>query len=138
MNLKDLIQNKITEVILNLFQLKDVALEVQENKTDFAGDFTVVTFPLVKLLKKNPELIGNELGGALTAQFDFVKDYNVVKGFLNLEIENQFFIKNFQKILEKFDEKESKNETVMVEYSSPNTNKPLHLGHIRNNLLDIP
>ena len=135
MDIKELIQKSISNAILNLFQLKDISLEVQENKTDFAGDFTVVTFPLVKVLKKNPEVIGNELGGALTAQFDFVKDYNVVKGFLNLEIKNEFFLQNFQNIQQNFDVKEEKNETVMVEYSSPNTNKPLHLGHIRNNLL---
>lgn len=135
MNIRDLIQHKITDVINSLYQIPEVVLEVQENKTDFEGDFTIVTFPLVKQLKKNPELIGQELGGALTAQTDFVESYHVVKGFLNLKIKNQFFIKNFKFVSENFNQIEKKNETVMVEYSSPNTNKPLHLGHIRNNLL---
>ncbi len=135
MNIKDLIQHTITDVINSLYQIHEVVLEVQENKTDFEGDFTIVTFPLVKQLKKNPELIGQELGGALTAQTDFVESYNTVKGFLNLKIKNQFFIENLKSVSENLDQIQKKNETVMVEYSSPNTNKPLHLGHIRNNLL---
>ena len=135
MNIKDLIQHKISEVILNVYQLQDVNLEVQENKSDFEGDFTIVTFPLVKLAKKNPELIANELGSTLTTQFDLVESYNVVKGFLNLSIKDQFFLDNLKYVAENLDTIPLKNETVMVEYSSPNTNKPLHLGHIRNNLL---
>lgn len=135
MNIKDLIQHTITDVINSLYQIHEVVLEVQDNKTDFEGDFTIVTFPLVKQLKKNPELIGQELGGALTAQTDFVESYNTVKGFLNLKIKNQFFIENLKSVSENLDQIQKKNETVMVEYSSPNTNKPLHLGHIRNNLL---
>ena len=66
MNIKDIIEQKLSEVILNVYQLKDIKLEVQENKTEFEGDFTIVTFPLVKQLKKNPESIGVELGEALT------------------------------------------------------------------------
>ncbi len=135
MNIKDLIQHTITDVINSLYQIHEVVLEVQDNKTDFEGDFTIVTFPLVKQLKKNPELIGQELGGALTAQTEFVESYNTVKGFLNLKIKNQFFIENLKSVSENLDQIQKKNETVMVEYSSPNTNKPLHLGHIRNNLL---
>src|SRR5690606_6974186 len=114
---------------------KDIKLEVQENKTEFEGDFTIVTFPLVRQLKKNPESIGVELGESLTAQTDLVESFNVVKGFLNIKINNQLFIDNFRSLNENFSHVEKKNSTVMVEYSSPNTNKPLHLGHIRNNLL---
>ncbi len=135
MNIKDIIANKISEIINSVYQIGEVKLEVQQNKSEFEGDFTVVTFPLVRLLKKSPDLIANELGGALTAETDFVQSYNVVKGFLNLKIENTFFLENFISIQENFSKKEGKNQTVMVEYSSPNTNKPLHLGHIRNNLL---
>ncbi|MCW3160138.1 arginine--tRNA ligase [Chryseobacterium oryctis] len=135
MNIKDIIEEKLSEIILSVFQLKDIALEVQENKTEFEGDFTIVTFPLVKQLKKNPESIGVELGEALTTQTELLESFNVVKGFLNIKIKNQFFVDNFKSINDNFDRIEKKNSTVMVEYSSPNTNKPLHLGHIRNNLL---
>jgi arginyl-tRNA synthetase len=90
---------------------------------------------LVKQLKRNPESIAVELGEAFTEQTNLVESFNVVKGFLNIKIENQFFTNQLKAISDNFDVVESKNETVMVEYSSPNTNKPLHLGHIRNNLL---
>ncbi len=135
MNIKKIIEEKLSEVILNVFQLKDIELEVQENKTEFEGDFTIVTFPLVKQLKKNPESIGVELGDALTQQTELLESFNVVKGFLNVKIKNQFFVNNFESVVKDFDTVEKKNATVMIEYSSPNTNKPLHLGHVRNNLL---
>lgn len=141
MNIKDIIEHKIAEVIQNVFQIDDVnhrnnlKLEVQQNKTEFEGDFTIVTFPLVKILKKSPDLIAMELGDALSTEADFVESFNVVKGFLNLTIKKSFFLENFNSVKENFGKSEPKNETVMVEYSSPNTNKPLHLGHIRNNLL---
>lgn len=134
MNIKDIIEQKLSEVILNVYQLKDIKLEVQENKTEFEGDFTIVTFPLVKQLKKNPENIGVELGEALT-ETDLFESFNVVKGFLNVKVKNQLFVDNFRSVSKNFSTIEKKNATVMVEYSSPNTNKPLHLGHIRNNLL---
>ncbi|MDR3025931.1 arginine--tRNA ligase [Chryseobacterium sp.] len=135
MNIKYIIEEKLSEVILNVYQLKDIKLEVQENKTEFEGDFTIVTFPLVKQLKKNPESIGVELGEALTEQTEIFESFNVVKGFLNVKVKNQLFVDNFRSVSENFSVIEKKNATVMVEYSSPNTNKPLHLGHIRNNLL---
>ena len=135
MNIKDIIEQKLSEVILNVYQLKDIKLEIQENKTEFEGDFTIVTFPLVKQLKKNPESIGVELGEALTEQTDIFESFNVVKGFLNVKVKNQLFVDNFRSVHNGFSTIEKKNATVMVEYSSPNTNKPLHLGHIRNNLL---
>ncbi len=135
MNIKNIIEQKITEIIQSVYQIEPVKMDVQRNKTEFEGDFTIVTFPLVKILKKSPDLIAVELGDALLTQADFVQSYKVVKGFLNLTIKNNFFLNNFYATKENFDQKESKNQTVMVEYSSPNTNKPLHLGHIRNNLL---
>ncbi|MFS4430392.1 arginine--tRNA ligase [Chryseobacterium sp. S90] len=135
MNIKYIIEEKLSEVILNVYQLKDIKLEVQENKTEFEGDFTIVTFPLVKQLKKNPESIGVELGEALTEQTEIFESFNVVKGFLNVKVKNQLFVDNFRSVRKNFSTIEKKNATVMVEYSSPNTNKPLHLGHIRNNLL---
>jgi len=135
MNIKDIIEQKLADVILNVYQLKDINLEIQENKTEFEGDFTIVTFPLVKQLKKNPESIGVELGEALTEQTELLESFNVVKGFLNVKVKNQFFVDQFKTVTDQFSTIEKKNATVMVEYSSPNTNKPLHLGHIRNNLL---
>ena len=141
MNIKEIIQDKLAEIIKTVFQVdnvndrNNVTLDVQQNKTEYEGDFTIVTFPLVKLLKKSPDAIAVELGDAFSTQADFVESYNVVKGFLNLKIKNNFFLDNFHSVQENFDKKEDKHQTVMVEYSSPNTNKPLHLGHIRNNLL---
>ena len=135
MNIKNIIEQKLAEVILNVYQLKDIQLEIQENKAEFEGDFTVVTFPLVKQLKKNPESIGLELGQALTEQTALLESFNVIRGFLNVKVKNQFFVDQFKTVSEQFSVIEKKNTTVMVEYSSPNTNKPLHLGHVRNNLL---
>lgn len=141
MHIKDIIQNKLAEIVQSTYQIEDpnetrkVKLEIQQNKSGFEGDFTIVTFPLVKLVKKSPDQIAVELGDALISHTDFVQSYKVVKGFLNLTIKNDFFIENFNAVKENFGLIENKNQTVMVEYSSPNTNKPLHLGHIRNNLL---
>ncbi|UQB70303.1 arginine--tRNA ligase [Epilithonimonas zeae] len=135
MNIKQNIQSKITEIIAQLYGIEGVTLEVQKNKTEFEGDFTIVIFPLVKQAKKSPDVIGNELGEEVKNQIDFVKNFNVVKGFLNLKIKDQLFAEQLSEISNDFDNITPKNQTVMVEYSSPNTNKPLHLGHIRNNLL---
>jgi len=88
----------------------------------------------VKAAKKSPDVLGNELGEELK-KLNVVENYNVVKGFLNLSVDYSSFVQNFKQIKSQFDVKEDKNQTVMVEYSSPNTNKPLHLGHVRNNLL---
>lgn len=134
MDIKQHIQNAISEILKSNYQIENLTLEVQQNKTDFDGDFTVVIFPLVKLAKKSPDVLGNELGEELKKQ-NVVEAYNVVKGFLNLSVNNEAFVQNFKEIAAQFEVKENKNQTVMVEYSSPNTNKPLHLGHIRNNLL---
>ena len=88
MNIKDLIQNKLQEIIQTNYQLDDqndpkkVTLEVQKTNPDHEGDFTIVTFPLVKILKKNPDLIAVELGDVLSTQSNFVESYNVVKGCL--------------------------------------------------------
>ena len=134
MDIKQHIQNSISEILKNNYQIENLALEVQQNKTDFEGDFTVVIFPLVKFAKKSPDVLGNELGEELKKQ-GAIENFNIIKGFLNLSINNEAFVQNFKEIKAQFDVKENKNQTVMVEYSSPNTNKPLHLGHIRNNLL---
>ena len=135
MTIKQHIQSKISEIVSKLYGIENVTLEVQKNKTEFEGDFTIVIFPLVKQAKKSPDVIGNELGEEVKNQIDFVENFNVVKGFLNLKIKDQLFAEQLSEISNDFDNVTPKNQTVMVEYSSPNTNKPLHLGHIRNNLL---
>lgn len=135
MSFKADLQNKISEVIFTFYQQKDVVAEIQDNKTDYPGDYTIVLFPLVKLLRKNPDLLGMEIGGALTAQISEVKGFHVVKGFLNIEVSDDIFFQSLQSVIPSFEETEKKDQTIMVEYSSPNTNKPLHLGHVRNNLL---
>jgi len=135
MTIKQHIQSKISEIVSKLYGIENVTLEVQKNKTEFEGDFTIVIFPLVKLAKKSPDVLGNELGEEIKNQIDFIENFGIVKGFLNLKVKDSAFLEEFSETEKNFDSTTSKNETVMVEYSSPNTNKPLHLGHIRNNLL---
>lgn len=135
MSIKATIASGILSVLKDDFQLENAAPEVQPTKDGFEGDFTVVIFPLVKLLKKSPDEIGKELGGRLQERLDFVESFNVVKGFLNLKIKDEHLLEDFRQGIENLRQKPQRNETVMVEFSSPNTNKPLHLGHIRNNLL---
>ncbi|MCT3920267.1 arginine--tRNA ligase [Elizabethkingia anophelis] len=135
MEIKKQIQDQITEIIQQKYQLEGIALEVQQNKTDFEGDFTVVIFPLVKQARKSPDALGQELGEELIAATDYIRSYQVVKGFLNLSLKNDFFISQAQNLGTDLGNLPEKGETIMVEYSSPNTNKPLHLGHVRNNLL---
>jgi len=135
MDIKDKIQQKLAEIVHTVYQLVEAPLEVQQNKTGFDGDFTVVTFPLVKMLRKSPDVIAMELGDAFMTMSDFTESYHVVKGFLNLKIKNKFFLDHFREVKENLNSRPDRHQTVMIEYSSPNTNKPLHLGHVRNNLL---
>ena len=113
-------------------------IQVQDTKKEFDGDLTVVVFPLLRLSKKDPVTTGNDLGEYLVENCDVVTAFNVVKGFLNLSISSDFWLKKLQDVVndESFGyAKEKSGKTFMVEYSSPNTNKPLHLGHLRNNFL---
>ncbi len=135
MNIIQHIQSKISEIVPKLYDAEGVNLDVQKNKTEFEGDFTIVIFPLVKLARKSPDAIGTELGEAIKNEIDFIESFNVVKGFLNLKLKDVVFANQLSDLQDDFDKVSPKNETVMVEYSSPNTNKPLHLGHVRNNLL---
>ena len=135
MNIIQHIQSKISEIIPKLYNVEGVNLDVQKNKTEFEGDFTIVIFPLVKLAKKSPDAIGNELGEAIKNEIDFIESFSIVKGFLNLKLKDEVFANQLSELQDDFDNIKPKNSTVMVEYSSPNTNKPLHLGHVRNNLL---
>ena len=109
----------------------------QKTRPEFEGDVTIVVFPFVKMAKKSPEVMADELGREIVSESEIISKYNVVKGFLNLLVSDNywlsFFAENHQKEL--FGRKEVQGNPIVVEYSSPNTNKPLHLGHIRNNLL---
>jgi len=118
--------------------IDDSTIQLQKTRKEFVGDLTLVTFPFVKLLRTSPDQAAETIGAYLLKNVDNVSGYNVVKGFLNLEIASAFWVKELQAI----DANETfgyapnpSGKTVMVEYSSPNTNKPLHLGHLRNNFL---
>ena len=136
MNLKSYIKEQSIQAIENLFQQKVEDVEIQITKDEFEGDYTLVVFPFVKLVKQKPEEIANKIGSYLTAKEEFIA-FNVVKGFLNLSLNPTVFTKLLKEKYSVKDFKLTKKhiEKIMVEYSSPNTNKPIHLGHIRNNLL---
>ena len=138
MSIQEILTIKVKEAVLSIYNIELPTVELQPTLKDFAGDITAVVFPMLRFVKGNPELIGNEIGKFLEDNLDEVASYNVVKGFLNITINGVFYLNFFNKIKDvaKYGYiTEKSNEAVMVEYSSPNTNKPLHLGHIRNNLL---
>ncbi len=114
-------------------------MEFQATRKEFAGDITVVIFPMLRFIKGNPVQIGAAIGAYLVEKVDAVKAFNVVKGFLNIEISDAYYIGFLNSIKDKdtygFVSPTKGKKAIMVEYSSPNTNKPLHLGHVRNNLL---
>src|SRR3984885_14511723 len=130
------VQSVLTEKYNYRVEIDDIL--VNETKPEFTGDFTVVLFSFSKILKTSPDKLGRELGEALlTAKSNPVVSYNVIKGFLNLELAD-FILKDFldaQYNQSSFGKQPPNGKRVMVEYSSPNTNKPLHLGHLRNNFL---
>ncbi|MFZ1703995.1 MAG: arginine--tRNA ligase [Saprospiraceae bacterium] len=139
MNVYTKIQEEIVRAVAQQLSIDIEVNDVILNETnkEFNGDITFVVFPLVKKVGKAPEWIGNAVGSWLKEYSPWVKDYNVVKGFLNLVFVDDFWFDALKLIREEsyFSSRESKNEKVLVEFASPNTNKPLHLGHIRNILL---
>ncbi|VDH05299.1 arginine--tRNA ligase [Bergeyella zoohelcum] len=135
MDFKTQLSEIFTPIIRKAYQNEEITIELQDTKPNFEGDFSIVTFPLVKLLKKNPEILAEELGTLLKNECPFIKTYNTIKGFLNISLEDDFFLQSLPHIEKNIENKPQNKGQVMVEYSSPNTNKPLHLGHIRNNLL---
>jgi arginyl-tRNA synthetase len=139
MNAQQVLKVSVFEGLETLYQLKTEQLSFQKTRKEFAGDFTLVTFPYTKLTRKSPDQIGNELGVYLVENCSIVKGFNVVKGFLNISLTDKFWLDYFHSIKNNptvgFKDSNSSGRSVMVEYSSPNTNKPLHLGHVRNNLL---
>jgi len=128
------IQAAVREKYGHELDVNDIILS--PTKKEFEGDYTFVVFPLVKVLKFSPAQIAEELGQSIKANSRFVEDYNVVKGFLNLQLNQAFWQQCFEELSdEKFGQAGRNGKKMMVEFSSPNTNKPLHLGHIRNILL---
>jgi len=136
MHLEGKIKEQISEGFKALFEaeLKVEEIKLQPTRKEFKGHFTFVTFPFSRISKKSPEETGKALGEWMYSKNSIISDYNIVKGFLNLEITDQTWLKVFKHILSQkhYGFTEQTGEEVMVEYSSPNTNKPLHLGHLRN------
>lgn len=138
MSLQNDLTQKVIEAVKQLYQVELPTVEFQPTRKDFEGDITVVVFPMLRHVKGNPVQIGTEIGKYLEANVDEVSKCNVVQGFLNIVIEDSYYLDFFNSISNETDfgyVKSQSDDAVMVEYSSPNTNKPLHLGHIRNNLL---
>lgn len=139
MTLHHTLTTHIQKAVQELFNISVEKVEFQATRKDFEGDITMVVFPLVKALKGNPVEIGNQIGNFLVSNAQEVAKFNVVGGFLNIVISDAFYIEFFNSIKNNetfgFVTPKEGEKAVMVEYSSPNTNKPLHLGHIRNNLL---
>ncbi len=139
MNIYKGLDQTVKSFLKSEFSLSVNKLEFQSTKKEFKGDITLVVFPLVKVLKISLDDIGKKIGDHLEYYSDYVVKFNLVKGFLNLTISDQYFINELYRIdqIENygFNPKKSDSELIIVEFSSPNTNKPLHLGHIRNNIL---
>lgn len=139
MSLQEILTPYIQQAVQQLFDLTIDRVEFQATRRDFEGDVTMVVFPLVKQLKGNPAEIGTKIGAYLVENVDLVTKFNVVQGFLNIVISDSYYSQFFNSILDNktygYQSTSTVAKAVMVEYASPNTNKPLHLGHVRNVLL---
>ncbi len=139
MNILTVIQQGIAKAVKEMYgsEIKIDEVAVNSTRKEFEGDYTVVMFPFSRIAKKKPEIIGEEVGAFLVKNEALIESYNVINGFLNLGISQGFWktILNEIALSEDFGQQPLKDKKVMVEFSSPNTNKPLHLGHIRNILL---
>ena len=139
MNIQNIIETKVKEGFLAIYNTQIPSVEFQATRKEFEGDITVVVFPMLRYKKGNPVQIGEDLGTYIVENVSDISSYNVVKGFLNLVIKDTFYLNFFNSIYSNatfgFNFPKKNEEAVLVEYSSPNTNKPLHLGHVRNNLL---
>ncbi len=138
MSIQTLIENAVKKGFSSLYETEIPSVEFQATRKEFEGDITVVVFPMLRYKKGNPVQIGNDLGNYIVENVQEVLRFNVVKGFLNLVIDDAFYLNSFSSIAKNDTYgfvTPSEDDAVLVEYSSPNTNKPLHLGHVRNNLL---
>lgn len=138
-NILNIIENAVVKAVNELYGVSISPDKVSINTTrkEFEGDYTIVVFPFVKMARKKPEMVGEEIGQYITANTAEINSFNVIKGFLNLVVDNSFWGGFLDGIYQNVDYGRStpNGKKVMVEFSSPNTNKPLHLGHIRNILL---
>jgi arginyl-tRNA synthetase len=139
MSLSQILTPSIHKAIQSLFDVTVDKIEFQSTRKEFEGDITMVIFPLLKVIKSNPAELGNKIGNYLVENVAEVARFNVVSGFLNIVIGDSYYLDFFNGIKDnkKFGHAtpNPEDKAIMVEYSSPNTNKPLHLGHVRNNLL---
>ncbi|MGO4818168.1 arginine--tRNA ligase [Flavobacterium sp. W22_SRS_FP1] len=139
MTLSQILTPSIEKAIQALFDIAIDKVEFQSTRKEFEGDITMVIFPLLKVVKSNPVELGNKIGNYLVENVAEVARFNVVSGFLNIVISDEYYLNFFNEIRDDlkfgFVIPNPDDKAVMVEYSSPNTNKPLHLGHVRNNLL---
>ncbi|MEG0795210.1 MAG: arginine--tRNA ligase [Odoribacter sp.] len=140
MSIESLVTSKVIEAVKQCYDAEVEAenVQLQATRKEFSGDLTVVVFPFTRFSKKSPEETGKQLGSYLKEHIDEIQDYNVVKGFLNIEISAAYWLEVLNEVAKdpKYGYAHQKSGcSYMIEYSSPNTNKPLHLGHIRNNLL---
>lgn len=140
MSIESLLTSKVIEAVKECYGIEVEAdkIQLQATRKEFAGDLTVVVFPFTRFSKKSPEETGKQLGDYLKEHIDEIRDYNVVKGFLNIEISSAYWLGVLNEVAgdSRYGYRQEKSgHSYMIEYSSPNTNKPLHLGHIRNNLL---
>lgn len=139
--MEKILKGVVREAVKTLYNsdINDDLIQIQETRRDFRGDFTLVVFPLLRFSKNTPEKTGEMIGNQILLTFPAVSAFNVIKGFLNLEISEKWWKDFFASMAGSHDLLTGclirNPETILVEYSSPNTNKPLHLGHIRNNLL---
>ncbi|KQW97758.1 arginine--tRNA ligase [Flavobacterium sp. Root420] len=139
MSLSQILTPSIQKAIQALFDVTVDKIEFQTTRKEFEGDITMVIFPLLKVIKSNPAELGNKIGNYLVENVSEVARFNVVSGFLNIVIADSYYLNFFNEIKDNtkfgYVTPNSEDKAIMVEYSSPNTNKPLHLGHVRNNLL---
>ncbi|MCL2561562.1 MAG: arginine--tRNA ligase [Rikenellaceae bacterium] len=138
MNIENLVREQALRTVEALYGINDIELvQVSKTRREFEGDYTLVVFPLLKASRKGPEQTAQEIGENMAAREREILSFNVIKGFLNLTLSEEFWAQRFGEIAGEatYGFAQDSGRTIMVEYSSPNTNKPLHLGHIRNNLL---
>ncbi len=139
MTLSQILTPSIEKAVHTLFDVTLDKVEFQSTRKEFEGDITMVIFPLLKVIKSNPVELGNKIGNYLVENIAEVSRFNVVSGFLNIVISDEYYLNFFNEIRKQekygFVTPSPEDKAIMVEYSSPNTNKPLHLGHVRNNLL---
>jgi arginyl-tRNA synthetase len=137
MTLQQTLENQIKTAVEKLYGAKLESVELQPTRKDFEGDITAVVFPMLRVVKGNPAQIGEAIGNYLVEHVSEIEKFNVVQGFLNIVLSDSYYLNFFNSVgdFSSFGKVPQGNEAVMVEYSSPNTNKPLHLGHVRNVLL---